>query len=293
MIFTVNMKANIRKRLTDLVEYNVMGRLRSSKTTNTNVASLINIVNCSAQNAVKVATELLEEGKVIALPTDTVYGLACSANNKRAIQRLYAIKERDMLKPVAICVAEFDDLQYWGDANHIPEELLKKLLPGPVTIVVNKSHNLDNPKLNPGKRKIGIRIPDSTFISEVSMAYKKPIALTSANRSSEQSTLNIQEFSSLWPKLGAVFDGGQLGLHEQQRAASTVIDLSQEGYYKIIRYGVAGKDTIRAEKDKNMHSGRIIYKRCALGLSRKRDVGGKQAASMQEEYYVNQMRVYA
>lgn len=53
-----------------------------------------------------------------------------------------------------------------------------------------------------------------------------PIALTSANRSSEKSTLHIDEFKVLWPHLGVVFDGGQLGVTEYQRVASTFMDLS-------------------------------------------------------------------
>ena len=122
--------------------------------------------------------------------------------------------------------------------------MLKFLLPGPVTIVVHKSKNLDNPYLNPGIKKIGIRIPDFDFIRNVSREFQYPIALTSANKSSERSTLNVSEFEKLWPQLGAVFDGGQLGLTDAQRAASTVIDLSKENVYKIIREGVAVKDTV-------------------------------------------------
>jgi tRNA threonylcarbamoyl adenosine modification protein (Sua5/YciO/YrdC/YwlC family) len=193
---------------------------------------------------VKKATELLRNGKVIALPTDTVYGLACNANCPDAIQKLYEIKGREETKPVAICVADYADLRQWGQADHLPDELLKLLLPGPVTIVVYKSKNLDNPYLNPGVEKIGIRIPDFDFIRNVSREFKYPIALTSANKSSERSTLNVEEFQKLWPNLGAVFDGGQLGLTDAQRAASTVIDLSRENVYKIIREGIAVRDTV-------------------------------------------------
>uniref|UniRef100_A0A023EMJ1 Threonylcarbamoyl-AMP synthase n=1 Tax=Aedes albopictus TaxID=7160 RepID=A0A023EMJ1_AEDAL len=203
------------------------------------------IIKSSDNKAIRQAANLLESGKVIALPTDTVYGLACSANDPKAIQRLYAIKGREERKPVAICVAEFDDLRHWGQADHLPNELLEQLLPGPVTIVVQKSVHLDNPFLNPGVEKIGIRIPDFDFIRDVSRAFRYPVALTSANRSSEQSTLNVREFEKLWPMLGAVFDGGQLGLREEQRAASTVIDLSQVGQYKVIREGVAVEHTVR------------------------------------------------
>ncbi|XP_055605302.1 threonylcarbamoyl-AMP synthase [Uranotaenia lowii] len=205
-----------------------------------------NVIKCNDKKAIRQAANLLECGQVIALPTDTVYGLACSANNPEAIQRLYAIKGRAETKPVAICVAEYDDLRHWGQADHLPDALLQQLLPGPVTIVVHKSVHLDNPFLNPGIVKIGIRIPDFEFIRQVSRNFRDgPVALTSANKSSEPSTLNVREFEKLWPILGSVFDGGQLGLIEEQRAASTVIDLSEKGWYKIIRKGVAAEHTAR------------------------------------------------
>lgn len=200
-------------------------------------------------DSVRIASDLLRAGNVIALPTDTVYGLACSANDPESIQRLYAIKGREEKKPVAICVADYEDLRYWGDAKHLPISLLKKLLPGPVTIVVDKSPNLDNPFLNCGVKKIGIRIPDFDFIRDLSRNFKYPIALTSANKSSEKSTLNIKEFEKLWPLLGGVFDGGPLGIEEEQRAASTVVDLSKEGCYKIIRDGVAISHTVEVMKE--------------------------------------------
>uniref|UniRef100_A0AAG5DJ52 Threonylcarbamoyl-AMP synthase n=1 Tax=Anopheles atroparvus TaxID=41427 RepID=A0AAG5DJ52_ANOAO len=209
------------------------------------------VISIDNRNAVKHAAALLNSGSVIALPTDTVYGLACSANNPEAIQKLYDIKGRHELKPVAICVPEVDHLRRWGKADHLSSELLQELLPGAVTIVVRKSKHLNNPNLNPGTVKIGIRIPAFKFIRDVSRSFTLPIALTSANKSASKSTLNVHEFECLWPSLGAVFDGGQLGLSEQQRAASTVIDLSEDGTYSIIRSGVAAEHTIRTVEKYN------------------------------------------
>lgn len=197
----------------------------------------------TASAAVALAKDHLSQQRVIALPTDTVYGLACSANSEQAIQRLYEIKGRNEEKPVAICVGDIEDFYHWGDGGHLPKEMLSQLLPGPVTIVVNRSQYLNNPFLNNGIRKIGIRIPDFDFIRNLSRSFKEPIALTSANRSSEKSTLRVDEFKALWPQLGVVIDGGQLGLTESQRSASTVIDLSEVGFYNIIREGVAATHT--------------------------------------------------
>lgn len=202
------------------------------------------ILHIADPKSVQTASELLHQGEVIALPTDTVYGLACSANDPQAIQKLYAIKGRDKTKPVAICVANLKSVRYWGEAEHIPQKLLASLLPGAVTVVLYKSKNLDNPHLNPGVAKIGIRIPDFDFIEDVTQKFGLPLALTSANRSSEKSTLNINEFRHIWPKLKAVFDAGQIGQDERSRSASTVIDLSKPGKYKIVREGVAIDKTL-------------------------------------------------
>lgn len=202
------------------------------------------IIKITDVDAAEQASSLIKSGQVVALPTDTIYGLACSANNPEAIKKLYEIKSRNEEKPVAICVSDFTELRHWGQAEHLDKEMLNQLLPGPVTIVLKKSKHLDNPFLNPGVEKIGIRIPDSNFIRDVCRKLREPIALTSANRSSEKSSLNIKEFRDLWPSLGAVFDGGSLSQAEEHRAGSTVIDLSERHSCKVIRQGISFKATM-------------------------------------------------
>lgn len=202
---------------------------------------------CAAESldALQLAEQCLRLGKVIALPTDTVYGLACDANNEEAIQLLYDIKGRDEHKPVAICVNNLAALRRYGQASHLSDELLTRLLPGPLTIVIERTPELSNRFLNPRTTKIGIRIPDFKFIRDVCATWhEQPLALTSANRSSAPSSLQVSEFKSLWPRLGAVFDAGRIGLTEERRLASTVIDLVTPGRYEIVRAGVALKETL-------------------------------------------------
>ncbi|XP_017471534.1 PREDICTED: yrdC domain-containing protein, mitochondrial [Rhagoletis zephyria] len=195
--------------------------------------------------ALNAARHCLFNGEIIALPTDTVYGLACNANNEEAIQRLYEIKGRDCYKPVAICVKNVEAFRLYGKSDHLNDSLLQLLLPGPITIIIERSPHLSNRFLNPNTTKIGIRIPRCKFIQDLCLLFgEQPLALTSANRSAERSSLNIKEFEFLWPKLGGIFDAGQIGLTEERRSASTVIDLSQPGLYKIVREGVALKYTV-------------------------------------------------
>ncbi|KAH8371279.1 hypothetical protein KR093_006795 [Drosophila rubida] len=200
--------------------------------------------------ALRLAEQCLHMGKVIALPTDTVYGLACDANNEEAIQHMYDIKGRDEHKPVAICVNNIAALRRFGQASHLSDELLTRLLPGPLTIVIERTPQLSNRFLNPSTSKIGIRIPDFKFIRDLcSKWHEQPLALTSANRSSAPSSLQVSEFQTLWPHLGAVFNAGRIGLTEERRLASTVIDLATPRHYKIVRAGVALKETLRVLHD--------------------------------------------
>jgi tRNA A37 threonylcarbamoyladenosine synthetase subunit TsaC/SUA5/YrdC len=96
-----------------------------------------------------------------------------------------------------------------------------------------------NPALNPETDLIGIRIPDNGFIRQVAKECAFPIALTSANLSSWKSSLSIDEFEDLWPSLEVVCDGGKLGDRDPERLGSTVVDLSRQGAFKLIREGCA------------------------------------------------------
>lgn len=213
----------------------------------------INIMKTTDSNAVNFACESMRAGHVIALPTDTIYGLACSANDCKAIKELYKIKGRHFEKPVAICVSSYDKLRMYGDGKHLPNELIKQLLPGPTTIVLNKTEHLSSPYLNPGVTKIGIRIPNSEFIRKVCQQFGDPIALTSANRSAEKSCLKIKEFKVFWHELKAVFDGGSLSDNEDSRIGSTVVDLSEPNICHAIRRGINFEKTIKLLKDFDIH----------------------------------------
>lgn len=190
----------------------------------------------------KRAAECLRSDHVIALPTDTLYGIACLSQSSPAIKKLYEIKVRDVKKPVAICVSHIEQVAKWGRVT-VSNQLLNQLLPGPVTLVFERSPAL-NPELNPGTDLVGIRIPDSWFIRQLVEICGEPLALTSANISGAQSTLSIEEFVDIWPQLEAVYDGGAIPDSPSARLGSTVVDLSTPGRYRIIRPGCASEETV-------------------------------------------------
>ncbi|KAF3427451.1 hypothetical protein E2986_02271 [Frieseomelitta varia] len=209
---------------------------------------------CKGKRSVAVASKLLLENKVVALPTDTIYGLACVVSNADAIEKLYEIKKRDANKPLSICVSNVKNIEKWGVVDHVPYDLLTLLLPGPYTIILKRTPAL-NPALNPDHDTVGIRIPDYEFINNVT-AVTGPLALTSANLSNQSSCLYPSEFQNLWKKLDGIFyDTTKFGKsYNALRRGSTIVDLSKPGYYKIVRAGVGAHEINYALKKYNLQS---------------------------------------
>lgn len=210
------------------------------------MAKLFNITSSpgkgNVQSLLEIAKNFLLNDQIIAIPTDTIYGLAVNADSQRAIQRLYSVKERNFNKAFAICVAEIEDISRYSEVT-VPDDLLRELLPGAVTVMFQRGRLL-NACLNPDHDLVGIRVPDYPFIQNLCALLKGPIALTSANLSSKSSCLNVEEFKVLWPSLGAVFNGGQLGEIDPERMGSTIIDLSTVGHFRIVRSGCVLEKTL-------------------------------------------------
>ncbi|UXI14629.1 dnaJ subfamily C member 13-like [Sarcoptes scabiei] len=163
--------------------------------------------NPNFDKLIYLAKSFLAENKIIALPTDTVYGLAANVQSFDAIHRLYKIKGRDRGKPLAICLGDIDEIYQYCEVT-IPKTLLVQLLPGPITVVFPKT-NL-----------IGIRIPKNEFIRRI-CRVSGPIALTSANHSLEGSTISVEQFRDLWPQIDGIFDGGPLNENNPKALGST------------------------------------------------------------------------
>ncbi|KAL9238859.1 hypothetical protein vseg_013231 [Gypsophila vaccaria] len=188
------------------------------------------------------AVQSIKSGKVIAVPTDTIYGFACDACSREAINRIYEIKGRSHTRPLAICVGDVPDIKRFAVTDHLPETLLDSLLPGPVTLVLRRGESSFLEKsLNPGVDSIGVRVPDNDFIRIIARGSGSALALTSANLSGHPSSVSIDDFENLWEHCAYVYDGGKLPMG---RAGSTIVDLSSPGKYKIIRPGSAREETV-------------------------------------------------
>ncbi|EPS58703.1 hypothetical protein M569_16110, partial [Genlisea aurea] len=188
------------------------------------------------------AVEAVKSGKVIAVPTDTIYGFACDACSVHAVNRIYEIKGRKHTAPLAICVADVEDIPRFATVDHLPEGLLHSLLPGPVTVVLKRGESSVLEKsLNPGLESVGVRVPDCEFIRAVARGSTGALALTSANLSRQPSCVDVKEFEHLWEQCAYIYDGGVL---PRGGDGSTVVDLTELGGYKILRPGSAEEATI-------------------------------------------------
>ncbi|KAL1370734.1 hypothetical protein HN51_000947 [Arachis hypogaea] len=188
------------------------------------------------------AVEALRDGKVIAVPTDTLYGFACDACSLEAVNRIYEIKGRKHTSPLAICVGDVSDIYRFAVTDHLPHGLLDSLLPGPVTVVLSRGDSsVLERSLNPGFDSIGVRVPDSNFIRVIARGSGTALALTSANLSGQSSSVCIRDFENLWEHCAFVYDGGVL---PSGRAGSTVVDLTTPHKYKILRPGSAKEETV-------------------------------------------------
>lgn len=192
------------------------------------------VIKINPQNPEKTKIEgairVLENDGMVVYPTDTIYGLGANIFSEHAIKKVYSLKNRDYSKPLSVCVSEIEDIDKIAHLEGIDE--IKKLLPGPFTIILNKKENI-SPTLTAGGEKIGIRIPNNRISRELTRKF--PITATSANLSGGEvpkSTSEILEL--LGDSVDLIIDGGKL-----QGNPSTVIDWTTHPP-KIVRKG--GKD---------------------------------------------------
>lgn len=199
------------------------------------------VVLPASEDNIDEAIGAIRAGAVIAVPTDTLYGFACDACSAEAVNKIYEIKGREQTSPLAICVADVSDISRFANVDHLPHKLLDSLLPGPVTVVLQRGESsILEKSLNPGLESIGVRVPDHGFIRAIARGSGSALALTSANLSGQPSSVNTQDFESLWRYCAYVFDGGLL---PGGRSGSTVVDLTEPRRYKILRPGSAREET--------------------------------------------------
>ena len=152
----------------------------------------------------------LADGGIIAYPTDTTYGIGCSIFNKKGIERIYLMKQRERKKPFSFICSNLSEVAGYARVGNAAFKLLKRYLPGPYTFVMEATREVPDLLLT-RQKTVGIRIPDNRICLELVAALGNPIITTSANLSGEDPVGDpriIQE--TFGHQLDCVVDGGLL-----------------------------------------------------------------------------------
>jgi tRNA threonylcarbamoyl adenosine modification protein (Sua5/YciO/YrdC/YwlC family) len=179
---------------------------------------------------IRRAVEALEAGEVIGYPTDTVYGLGCDLFNKRAIERLYQIKQMSQSQKLSFICPDISNVARYAIVEDPTFRVLKRYLPGPYTFILEATREV--PKIIQTKRRtVGVRIPDHAVILSLVHAFGRPVISTTAAPHGEDPYIDPHEIDDRFKGLAMVLDGGVGG-----SVPTTVIDLTTS-YPEIIRAG--------------------------------------------------------
>ncbi len=138
----------------------------------------INPIN-PQERLIRRVAEHLKKGGIIVYPTDTFYGIGCDIMNKKAIERVYQIKQRQKNKPFSFICSNLKHISLYAKVSNYAYRTMKRLLPGPYTFILEGSKLV--PKMMLTKRKTaGIRVPDHRICFNLTEALGNPILSTSA-----------------------------------------------------------------------------------------------------------------
>lgn len=189
--------------------------------------------------AIEGAVDTLLNGGVVAVATDTVYGLAVNATNARAARRLYDLKGREEARPIPLLIGDMKALRHitpLRDENVLA--LLNIFWPGPLTAVLPKYPRAF--KAVSGAETIGVRMPDHPVILRVLRSIRRPLAVTSANASGAEAATSAEAAREAFgDRLDLILDSGAT----PGPTPSTVLDLSRRPY-RILREGIIVVDEL-------------------------------------------------
>jgi len=177
-------------------------------------------------------SKIIDEGGVCILPTETVYGIACLADDAAAIDRIYAIKGRDFDKPLAVCVPNLTEAKKLASFCPIATRLAGQFWPGPLTLVLPVGERSLDMRCYQGET-IALRYPDIDWHE----SFTVPLALTSANKSGEPAATTAETGLDV----DAVLDAGP----SREKVPSTIL-LVKDGKIKCLREGALKADALAA-----------------------------------------------
>lgn len=185
--------------------------------------------------AIWEAAEALRDGRLVAFPTETVYGLGAAVAHPSAISRLYAAKGRPDNHPVIVHLADREQLLDW--AASVPPgawRLAEKLMPGPLTLILPRSARVPT-SVTGGQDTVGLRIPNHPIAHKLLKEFGDGVAAPSANKFGRVSPTTAQDVAADFvDELEIVLDGGpcEVGIE------STIVEFDVDGTARILRPGM-------------------------------------------------------
>lgn len=197
---------------------------------------------------ISLAADIIKSGGLVGVPTETVYGLAGNGLDKAAVERIYEVKGRPAVKPLALMVPGKEAMErYCEDIPQAAYALADKLWPGPLTIVL-KAKDIVPEIVRAGGETVGLRCPDHPMTLELLEKSGLPFAAPSANPSDQPSPKNAVKVMEYFDGvIEAVVDGGECGIGRE----STLMDMSRKPY-RILRQGVLDEMEIATALVENM-----------------------------------------
>lgn len=197
------------------------------------------------EEGIRLAAELLRKGEIVAIPTETVYGLAGNAFSADSARKIYAAKGRPSDNPLIVHIAQLEEVEkLTREFPEIARRCAERFWPGPLTMVLPKSEAVPF-EITGGLDTVGIRFPANKAASEVIKAAGSPLAAPSANRSGRPSpTCAMHVFNDLKGRIPLIIDGDGSAVGVE----STVISFENETI-RLLRPGFVTPDDLREVSD--------------------------------------------
>jgi L-threonylcarbamoyladenylate synthase len=228
----------------------------------------------------KKSIKSLNNGNIIALPTETVYGLGGNAYSKSSIQKIYSLKGRPRSNPLIIHYYNLEDVSKDIIINENFRKLYNQFCPGPITFVLEKKHGSKIHPLASAKLKtVAIRFPAHKVVRSILKKIKFPLAMPSANKFKNVSPVKAKDvYDEFRKKIKLILDGGKCKIGIE----STVIDLTNSP--KILRPGIIDINAIEKILKKKIKKNITVKKIRSPGMMLKHYSPGIPVAINQKKY---------
>ena len=199
------------------------------------------ILPANATDTIQQALDVLHRGGLVAFPTDTVYGVGALVFDGKAVESIYAAKDRPVEKAIPVLLADSEDMEKVGiDIPDVAYKLAQRFWPGPLTCIIPKRPHL--PESVSATDTVGVRVPNHE-VARALLRAAGPMAVTSANISGQASPSTAEEvFAQLGGRIDLIIDGGKT----PGGVPSTLVDCTGSEL-KVLREGPISLEEIKSK----------------------------------------------